>query len=197
MKPGTDSGLHISLPVLVMVVLTTIFILVTGIISVLILDQTYQHLMHEWDNDVRHNEQYLENSLKLINQGLLLFDHTFDASMKEQFGYFIEAYNQSGNDPSLMNLTHLKLQLTHQYEILRTFILLTVLVLSLIPPIRVIWDLILKSGLPCMKTSLIFGTDQCLKQIVQFMDSALQKIRENLRISLLQIISTSLKFPIS
>ncbi|MDX8551633.1 PAS domain S-box protein [Methanospirillum sp. J.3.6.1-F.2.7.3] len=111
MKPGTDSGLHISLPVLVMVVLTTIFILVTGIISVLILDQTYQHLMHEWDNDVRHNEQYLENSLKLINQGLLLFDHTFDASMKEQFGYFIEAYNQSGNDPSLMNLTLLKLQL--------------------------------------------------------------------------------------
>ena len=45
-----------------MVVLTTIFILVTGIISVLILDQTYQHLMHEWDNDLEELREMVKKS---------------------------------------------------------------------------------------------------------------------------------------
>jgi len=108
MKPWNTPISRFSLPVLVMVVLTTIFVLVIAFMSIITYEQTNQHLANEWESNVHHNEQYLQNILKLINQGLLLFDHTFDASMKEQFVTFLDAYNQSGGKPSQMNLSLIK-----------------------------------------------------------------------------------------
>ena len=91
-----------------MIVLTTVFILLIFLMSVFTYEQTNQHLHNTWDSEVKHNEHHLKSSLQLINQGLLLFDHTFDRSMKEQFTVFLDAYNQSGGDPSQMNLSEIK-----------------------------------------------------------------------------------------
>jgi predicted PurR-regulated permease PerM len=107
-KPGKISRIRFSFPVLVMIILTTVFILVIFLMSVITYEQTNQHLHDTWESEVQHNEHHLKSSLQLINQGLLLFDHTFDKSMKEQFSIFLDAYNQSGGDPARMNVTDIK-----------------------------------------------------------------------------------------
>ncbi|PWR74602.1 ATP-binding protein [Methanospirillum stamsii] len=108
MKEWNLLNTRLSFPVLVMVMLTTIFIFFIGAISLLSYEQTKNHLLDEWDNEIRYNEHHLIHNLQLVNQGLLLFDHSFDDSMKEQFVPFLEAYNQSGQDPSRINLTVMK-----------------------------------------------------------------------------------------
>ncbi len=95
-----------------MIILTMVFISAILIMSVIIYTQTEQHLTATWDNEVRHNERYLKNSLELINRGLVLFDHTFDKSMKEQFSTVLAAYNESRGDPCRMNLSLIKSNLS-------------------------------------------------------------------------------------
>ncbi|HOL40741.1 MAG TPA: ATP-binding protein [Methanospirillum sp.] len=107
-KPGRIPHIRFSFPVLVMIILTTIFIVLIVLMSYITFQQTTQHLSDTWDNEVRHNEHHLKSSLQLINQGLLLFDHTFDASMKKQFAVFLDAYNQSDGNLSNINLSEIK-----------------------------------------------------------------------------------------
>lgn len=91
-----------------MIILTTVFIFLIVLMSVITYEQTNQHLYDIWESEVQHNEHHLKSSLQLINQGLLLFDHTFDKSMKDQFSIVLDAYNQSGGDPARMNVTEIK-----------------------------------------------------------------------------------------
>jgi PAS domain S-box-containing protein len=53
-------------------------------------------------------ESHLENSIRMIDTGLKLYDNTYNDQMRNAFVVVMEEYNHSGGDPSLMDLEGLK-----------------------------------------------------------------------------------------
>jgi len=53
-------------------------------------------------------ESHLNNSFRMIDAGLTIYDNTFNEDMQDAFAIVMEAYNQSGGDPSRMDLESLK-----------------------------------------------------------------------------------------
>ena len=53
-------------------------------------------------------ESHMENSIRMIDTGLKLYDNTYNDQMRDAFVIVMEEYNQTGGDPSLMDLERLK-----------------------------------------------------------------------------------------
>ncbi|NLW76474.1 MAG: hypothetical protein GXY18_08640, partial [Methanomicrobiales archaeon] len=53
-------------------------------------------------------ESYINNSFRMIDAGLTIYDNTFNEDMQDAFVIVMDAYNQSGGDPSRMDLESLK-----------------------------------------------------------------------------------------
>lgn len=53
-------------------------------------------------------ESHIDNSFKMIDTGLKMYDNTFDEEMKEAFIPVMDEYTRNGGDPSEMDLSSLK-----------------------------------------------------------------------------------------
>lgn len=53
-------------------------------------------------------ESHLNNSFRMIDAGLTIYDNTFNEDMQDAFVIVMEEYNQTGGDPSRMDLESLK-----------------------------------------------------------------------------------------
>ncbi len=53
-------------------------------------------------------ESHLENSVRMIDTGLKLYDNTYNDQMRDAFILVMEEYNRTGGDPSVMDLERLK-----------------------------------------------------------------------------------------
>ncbi|MDD1706153.1 MAG: SpoIIE family protein phosphatase [Methanoregulaceae archaeon] len=64
----------------------------------------------------QYTEVNVREALDLVNQGLTLYDNTLNDKMAKTFQAYLEAYAQSGGDPSNMDLEELKGELGAGYE---------------------------------------------------------------------------------
>lgn len=76
-------------------------------------------------NDYRTNyaflqentEQSIINAVRTVDQGLRIYDTSLDDEMQRAFAIFLEAYNESGDDPAAMDLESLKEILGDRYDL--------------------------------------------------------------------------------
>lgn len=76
-------------------------------------------------NDYRTNYAFLQenteesiiNAVETVDQGLRIYDKSLDEEMKRAFVTFLEAYNESGGDPAVMDLESLKKSMGERYEL--------------------------------------------------------------------------------
>jgi Signal transduction histidine kinase involved in nitrogen fixation and metabolism regulation len=57
------------------------------------------------------DHSHIDNSFRMIDTGLKLYDNTYNAQMGDAFLIVMDEYNRSRNDPSRMNLESLKQQI--------------------------------------------------------------------------------------
>ncbi len=69
------------------------------------------YLKETFQEEMKETEQNLVHSANLINQGLILYDTSFDRELMTHFETFLDAYARSGGDPSLLNLSLIKSQI--------------------------------------------------------------------------------------
>ncbi len=91
-------------------ILTIIVILVVGITvgDYYIAEKNFKDNANLLKNET---EQNVRENVKTIDNGLKMFDNTLNRQMEEGFVVFHQAYNDSGGDPSRMDLSALKKQL--------------------------------------------------------------------------------------
>jgi len=91
-------------------ILTIIIILVVGITvgDYFIAEKNFEDNANLLKNET---EQNVRENVKTIDNGLKMFDNTLNRQMGEGFVLFHQAYNDSGGDPSRMDLSALKRQL--------------------------------------------------------------------------------------
>ena len=91
-------------------ILTIIVILVVGITvgDYYIAEKNFEDNANLLKNET---EQNVRENVKTIDNGLKMFDNTLNRQMEEGFVVFHQAYNNSGGDPSRMDLSALKQQL--------------------------------------------------------------------------------------
>jgi PAS domain S-box-containing protein len=91
-------------------ILTLIVILVVGITvgDYYIAEKNFEDNANLLKNET---EQNVRENVKTIDNGLKMFDNTLNRQMEEGFVAFHQAYNDSGGDPSRMDLSGLKQQL--------------------------------------------------------------------------------------
>ena len=94
-----------------------IIIIVTGVI--LYVNYSGSRSMHEEHTDtLQENTEYaLIQSLSLVDKGLILFDQSLDYRLREPMNTFLTAYEESGGDPSAIDLDALKALLGPGYEL--------------------------------------------------------------------------------
>lgn len=87
------------------ILIVIIIVVIAGVaINYTIMAQSYQ------DNErtLRNmTEAYIVSSFERIDTGLKMYDNTFNDQMREKSGLVIQAYNQSGGDPSSIDLASL------------------------------------------------------------------------------------------
>jgi PAS domain S-box-containing protein len=98
-------------------VIFLIIIIVTGVI--LYVNYSGSRSMYEEHTDtLQENTEYaLIQSLSLVDKGLILFDHSLDYRLREPMNTFLTAYEESGGDPSAIDLDALKTRLGPGYEL--------------------------------------------------------------------------------
>ncbi|MDD1675126.1 MAG: methyl-accepting chemotaxis protein, partial [Methanomicrobiales archaeon] len=92
-----------------------LFVSVLLLVCVVILGITIVDYMYAGQN-LRDNALLMQNQtestiredLQIVDDSLKLYDSTLNRQMEGEFAYFLEEYNRSGRDPSLMNLTAVK-----------------------------------------------------------------------------------------
>lgn len=94
-----------------------IIIIVTGVI--LYVNYSGSRSMYEEHTDtLQENSEYaLIQSLALVDKGLILFDHSLDYRLLEPMDIFLSEYEESGGDPSAIDLDALKTRLGPGYEL--------------------------------------------------------------------------------
>lgn len=94
-----------------------IIIIVTGVI--LYVNYSGSRSMHEEHTDtLQENTEYaLIQSLSLVDKGLILFDQSLDYRLREPMELFLSAYEESGGDPSAIDLVALKNRFGPGYEL--------------------------------------------------------------------------------
>lgn len=98
-----------------------IIILIITIVTGLILYVNYSESRfthEEYTQTLQENTEYtLIQSLKLVDKGLILFDSSLNYRLREPMDLFLVAYEESGGDPSGIDLTRLKKHLGPGYEL--------------------------------------------------------------------------------
>ncbi|MDO9538509.1 MAG: PAS domain S-box protein [Methanocalculus sp.] len=98
-----------------------IIVLIITIVTGLILYVNYsesRQTHEEYTQTLQENTEYtLIQSLKLVDKGLILFDFSLDSRLREPIDLFLVAYEESGGDPSMIDLIGLKNQLGPGYEL--------------------------------------------------------------------------------
>lgn len=65
----------------------------------------------------KNTEQSVILAAETVNTGLRIYDSSLDDEMKRSFGIFLEAYNDSGGEPSTMDLQALRDSMGNRYEL--------------------------------------------------------------------------------
>ncbi len=75
-------------------------------------------MYEEHTDTLQENSEYaLIQSLALVDKGLILFDHSLDYRLLEPMDIFLSEYEESGGDPSAIDLDALKTRLGPGYEL--------------------------------------------------------------------------------
>ena len=85
-------------------------IIITFVLAGIWLDyENSEHTIREnADRLMAMSESHIENSFRMIDTGLKLYDSTYNEQMKDAFIFVMEEYNRSGGDPARMDLGGLK-----------------------------------------------------------------------------------------
>lgn len=98
-------------------IVVLIILAVTG----MVLHLNYSSSRSQFESEVltlqENTEFSLIQSMKLIDQGFLLFDHSLDFKLKEPMNRFLAAYYESGGDPAAIDLAVLKQSFGEGYEL--------------------------------------------------------------------------------
>lgn len=93
--------------------------LLMGILFLIIVTALIAGLWINYENSKNHTvenaerlrvmtESHMDNSFRMIDTGLKLYDNTYNQKMQDAFGIVMAEYLQAGGDPSLMDLPSLK-----------------------------------------------------------------------------------------
>jgi|GEM_PF-737789 len=93
---------------LIMLTMVTALILFITVISVISYSETRHNLENNWMLTMNNTEQHLTDSVHLVSDGLRLFELTYDPVLRQGFVPFLEAYNESGQNPMAVDLMRLK-----------------------------------------------------------------------------------------
>jgi len=93
---------------LIMITMIVALIGFITIISAISYSETHHNLDDNWMLTLNNTGQHLTDSINLVSDGLELFELTYDPVLKQAFIPFIEAYNQSDQDPMAIDLENLK-----------------------------------------------------------------------------------------
>jgi len=91
-----------------MLTMVTALILFITVISVISYSETRHNLENNWMLTMNNTEQHLTDSVHLVSDGLRLFELTYDPVLRQGFVPFLEAYNESGQNPMAVDLMRLK-----------------------------------------------------------------------------------------
>jgi PAS domain S-box-containing protein len=85
-------------------------IIITFVLAGIWLDfENSEHTIRENADRLRAmSESHIENSFRMIDTGLKLYDSTYNEQMKDAFIVVMEEYNRTGGDPARMDLERLK-----------------------------------------------------------------------------------------
>jgi len=104
---------RIFLITLILLVIMPIFVFY----SIINYNETELRTISSFESLRQHNENEITNSIQLVDAGLKIFEKSLEDEMKDGFDIFLVAYNSSGEDPSLMNLTAIKEVIGDQYDL--------------------------------------------------------------------------------
>ncbi|GAA5262665.1 HAMP domain-containing sensor histidine kinase [Methanocalculus sp. MC3] len=98
-------------------IIVLIILAVTG----MVLHINYSSARNQFESEVltlqENTEFSLLQSMQLIDQGYLLFDHSLDFKLKEPMDLFLAAYHDTGGDPGAVDLEELKRLFGEGYEL--------------------------------------------------------------------------------
>ncbi len=98
-------------------IIVLIILAVTG----MVLHINYSSARTQFESEVltlqENTEFSLLQSMQLIDQGYLLFDHSLDFKLKEPMDLFLAAYHDTGGDPVAVDLEELKRLFGEGYEL--------------------------------------------------------------------------------
>jgi signal transduction histidine kinase len=98
-------------------VIILIILIVTGMVLT-INYQASRSTLEEHTKTLQDTTEYsLEQSIVLVDRGLLLFDQSLDYRLRESMNRFFTAYEESGRDPSRIDLMSLRESFGEGYEL--------------------------------------------------------------------------------
>ncbi|MDT8357606.1 MAG: SpoIIE family protein phosphatase [Methanomicrobiaceae archaeon] len=107
---------RLSLRHYLILVFVSIIVLVIGFLITSAYIEAKQDTIAQDEYLRQYTELNVRESLGLVNQGLTLYDNTLNNRMAASFPGFLEAYAESGNDPSNMDLEGLKRELGQNFD---------------------------------------------------------------------------------
>jgi len=90
---------------------------VIGLISAMDYRQVEESLIAEEKRLGEQTERSVIQSIRLVDAGLNLFDHTLDGEMREAFTPVLAEYRRAGGDPATMDLYHQRIRRHRVYDI--------------------------------------------------------------------------------
>jgi len=111
-KPGRPISL---IWYLISLIALIIGIVVAGVLFVSYI-QAKEEIEYDYAIRTNNTEENVIGSVWLVNKGLTLLDENLDPVLKQSFGVFLDEYNQSGGDPSRMNLSEVRLAIEPAYS---------------------------------------------------------------------------------
>jgi signal transduction histidine kinase len=90
---------------------------VIGLISAMDYRQVEESLIAEEKRLGEQTERSVIQSIRLVDAGLNLFDHTLDGEMREAFTPVLAEYRRAGGDPATMDLARVKEELGGEMDI--------------------------------------------------------------------------------
>jgi len=101
-----------SLSFLIMVTMIAVIITVVALLSAVSYMETRSNLEAQKNLSEKNSQQHLSDSIIVVAKGLRLFERTYDKELIQAFVPFIEAYNQSSDDPMKIDLERIRTRLS-------------------------------------------------------------------------------------
>jgi len=116
MKDGSPGG-KISFRWYLIGIIVLIILIVNGVVFHFSYQSSRLNLESEMLSQQEQSEFGLIQSIILVDQGLVIFDRSLDYRLKEPMAAFLAAYEESGGDPSAIDLEALKASFGDGYEL--------------------------------------------------------------------------------